>query len=244
MTNGNAEKERMMRYILRVIDFETTGIPTDDVEHSVCEYGFVDVDAATKEILQAHGGLVKPSTDMDIEALATHHISERDAMQNGIGWDAAQNILLREKAGEGVEIIFVAHNADYEKKFFNPDSAKWIDTYKVALKLYPDAPRHTNQVLKYYLGIADATHHHPPHRALPDCQVSAEILLKMSKEMTFNEMIHISKQPPFLTKISFGKHKGERFDDLPYDYCQWLSRQTDMDEGVKAAVARRLDKGF
>ena len=234
-----------MRYILRVIDFETTGIPDDDREHSVCEFGFVDVCAETKEILKAHGQLVRPTTEMDIQARATHHIDPNEAIEKGLPWDNAHNILERESNGDDTTIIFVAHNADFEKQFFNPDGAKWIDTYKVALKLLPDAPAHNNQFLKYFLGIQDKPEHHPPHRALPDCHVTAQVLLRLADESaTFNEMIHISKQPPYLTRIGFGKHKGEKFDDLPYDYCQWLSRQTDMDEGVKCAVQRRLDKGI
>lgn len=231
-----------MTYILRTIDFETTGIPTDDVEHSVCEFGFVDMDAETKEVLKAHDALVVPTTEMDIEAQAVHHITFKQAC-GGFPWDNAHDILLRESASDENTIIYVAHNADYEKQFFKPEGARWIDTYKVALVLYPDAPRHTNQVLKYYLEIEDAPHHHPPHRALPDCHVTTEILKKMSEKMTFNEMIHISKQPPYLTKIAFGKHEGTRFEDLPYDYCQWVLKQ-DFDEGVKAGAQRRIDIGL
>ena len=228
-----------MKYILRIIDFETTGLPTEDNEHSVCEFAFVDVCAETREVLQSHGQLVKPTTDMDIEAQATHHISPEQA-QSGLPWEKAEQILLRESVTDQTVIIYVAHNADYEKKFFNPDGAKWIDTYKVALRFYPDAPRHTNQVMKYYLGIADRPEHHPPHRALPDCVVTADVLLAMAQLASFNEMIHVSKQPPYLTRIAFGKHRGEKFEDLPHDYLKWLSGQSDMDEGVQAAVQRVL----
>jgi exodeoxyribonuclease X len=228
-----------MKYILRIIDFETTGLPDEDNEHSVCEFAFVDICAQTKALEKAHGQLVKPTTGMDIEAQATHHISPEEA-QAGLPWESAKNILENESKTPETIIIYVAHNADYEKNFFNPDGAKWVDTYKVALKLYPDAPRHTNQVLKYYLGIDNKPDHHPPHRALPDCMVTADVLLMMSKEMSFNDMIQVSKQPPYLTRIAFGKHRGEKFEDLPRDYLEWLSKQSDLDEGVNAAIKRVL----
>lgn len=228
-----------MKYILRVIDFETTGIPDDDNEHSVCEFGFVDVCAESKELLKQHGQLASPTTDMDVQARATHHIDPKEAM-TGLPWGNAEKILTHESATPETTIIYVAHNADFEKKFFDPENAMWIDTYKVALVLYPDAPGHSNQVLKYYLGVEDKPEHHPPHRALPDCMVTAEILLKMAELKTFNEMIQISKQPAYLTKIGFGKHRGEKFEDLPKDYLQWISRQHDMDAAVVAAANRYL----
>lgn len=227
-----------MKYILRVTDFETTGIPKEDERHSVIEAAFVDVCAETKTILGSRQMLVKPTTNMDVRALATHHISHQEATQEGVRWD--QSRILMATAPEGSTLVYVAHNADFEKQFFNPEGSLWIDTYKVALVLYPDAPSHSNQVLKYYLGIENKAHHHPPHRALPDCHVTAEILIKMAEHKTFNEMIQISKEPPYLTKISFGKHRGQKFEDLPKDYLQWLTGQKDMDAAVIAAAKRYL----
>lgn len=229
-----------IQYILRVIDFETTGIPKEGKEHSVVEAAYVDVDAATKERKNSFQTLVAPTTPMDIEALATHHISQQEAL-TGITWGKAQQEL--QAKYENQELIYVAHNADFERKFFDPTGAKWIDTYKVALKLHPDAPRHTNQVLKYYLGIADREHHHPPHRALPDCEVTAEVLQVLGQICTFNEMIHISKQPPYFTRLTFGKHRGERYEDVPTNYLRWIVGQKDMDEGVIAAARRALENG-
>lgn len=230
----------MKEYILRVIDFETTGIPSDDNKHSLIEAAYVDINAGSKakEIKRFYGSLVVPTTDMDIEALATHHITVKEATEKGVECGYALGSLQSHLENE--DLTYVAHNAKFEQQFFNPDNSKWIDTYKIALKLYPDSPRHTNQVLKYYLGVEDQLEHHPPHRALPDCYVTAEILRVMSEKISFNEMIQISKEPPYLTKIGFGKHRGEKFEDLPQDYLHWLSRQLDMDDGVKAAVERVL----
>ena len=153
----------MVNYILRVIDFETTGIPTAEISHSVCEYGYVDIIPETKNIYSEKENIVKPSTPMDIEARSVHHISDELIFNNGIEWNDAYEDLTNSTID--TKYIYVAHNADFEKKFFNPENSIWIDTYKVALKLYPDAPRHTNSVLKYYLEITDKEHHHPPHRS-------------------------------------------------------------------------------
>lgn len=226
------------QYILRIIDFETTGIPSEDNPHSVVEAAFIDIDAETKQEVSNYKTLVVPTTDMDLEARAVHHISHEEATGKGLRWAIVAS-KIEEKSDDQV-IVYVAHNADYEKNFFNPDGALWIDTYKVALKLYPDAPKHSNQVLKYFLDIRDADNHHPPHRALPDCRVTSKILIKMADKIKLNEMIHISKQPPYLTKMPFGKHYGEKFEDIPHDYLRWISGQSDIDEAVIAAANRVL----
>lgn len=212
---------------LRVIDFETTGIPEEGVEHSVCEAAYVD--ANTEDgFFSAYSSLVTPTTEMSIEALAVHHIND---FTGAISWERAQEELIDNDA------IYVAHNADFEKQFFNPEGSQWIDTWKCALKLYPDAPRHTNQVLKYFLEIRDDILDHPPHRALPDCYVTVKILKAMLEKVSVEDMIRVSDEPPYLTKIDFGKHRGEKFADLPPSYLDWLSKQ-DMDEGVLEAVKR------
>lgn len=231
----------MTQYVLRVIDFETTGIPSDDEKHSVVEAAYLDIDAETKTLISNRHTLVKPETPMDIRSLAVHHITEEEASQHGMSWlDVKVSMQVQQK---DQEVIYVAHNANFEKQFFDPPGFKWIDTYKVALYLYPDAPSHSNQVMKYYLGIKDNEAHHPPHRALPDCFVTAEIILKMSDLTTFSNMIKISKQPPYFTRLTFGKHKGMKYEEAPTDYLQWLVRQQDMDEGVIAAANRALHHG-
>lgn len=227
------------KYTLRVIDFETTGVPDDESKHSVVEAAYVDICPETKSRCHFFETLVMPETTMDIEALATHHITAEEANGLGIKWEDSQSKLTEIRDPKEV-LIYVAHNAEFEKKFFNPEGVYWIDTYKVALKLYPDAPRHSNQVLKYYLKIKDSPDHHPPHRALPDCYVTSEILLKMMEEIRVSDMVKISKQPPYLTRIGFGKHRGKKFEDLPKGYLEWLLGQGDMREGVKEAAERAL----
>lgn len=41
----------MEKFILRIIDFETTGIPKEGVQHSVVEFAYVDVCPIEKKIL-------------------------------------------------------------------------------------------------------------------------------------------------------------------------------------------------
>lgn len=214
---------------IRVIDFETTGLPPDA---SVCEAAFVDLAGNPPSINRDWRTFVQPTTEMSLEALATHHITVAEANDSGIPWADAERIL-----NKTALTVFVAHNADFEKVFFNPDGSRWIDTWKVALRLWPDAPRHTNQVLRYFLELEVGVRAMPPHRALPDAWVTAHILMRAFESATIDQMIQWSDEPAYLTKLSFGKHRGKKFSEVPRDYLQWLLRQ-DMDPGVLAAARR------
>jgi exodeoxyribonuclease X len=55
-----------------------------------------------------------------------------------------------------------------------------------------------------------------------------------------NKMMDISRKPVLLTRMFFGKHKGELFKDIPKDYLQWLSKQDDLDEDMRFTVEHYL----
>ena len=79
----------------------------------------------------------------------------------------------------------------------------------------------------------------PPHRhdALGDILVLEKLFerlfTKMSKDIgpaaVEDKMMDISSKPVLLSRMYFGKHKGERFRDIPVDYLQWLSGKDDLD---------------
>jgi len=217
--------------IIRVIDFETTGLPPDA---SVCEAAFVDLVGEPPVIQRDWRNLVKPTTEMSLEALAVHHITEEEASSSGISWDQAQATLMAEDPN-----IFAAHNADLERAFFDPEHSLWIDTWKVGLRLWPDAPRHTNQVLRYYLKLDVGVRAMPPHRALPDAWVTAHILAEALKTKSVDDLLRWTDEPPYLTTVHFGKHSGKLFSEVPRDYLEWILRQ-DMEPGVIAAAKREL----
>lgn len=219
--------------ILRVIDFETTGV---DDPCSVVEAAYYDYDPERRVPAGGWSSLVVPQHPIDVRARAVHHISYEEASDIGISWDCA----VRKLEDCDDDVIYVAHNADFERRFFNPEGSKWICTYKCALRAWPDAPGHGNQVLRYWLGLDIGDEAMPPHRAMPDCIVTSAILYRLlSGAESANHLMRWTEQPPYLTKIGFGKHRGELFSDLPTDYLRWIIRQ-DMDEGVLAAANREL----
>ena len=223
--------------IIRVIDFETTGLPPDA---SVCEAAFVDIDTGNDNpaipIERHWWHLVKPTTEMSLEARATHHITDEEIQEQSIAWEEAYKCM----TALAVD-AYCAHNADFEKAFFNPKGSRWIDTWKVALRLWPDSPSHSNQVLRYFLNLSVGADAMPPHRALPDAHVTAHILLRALEEAAVDELLQWSNDPPYLTKLNFGKHRGRKFSEVPKDYLEWIIKQ-DMEPGVIAAAHRELAK--
>jgi len=223
--------------LLRVIDFETDGMPPDA---RLCEVGWCDVrtyDDDPAEIGDPIGVLVNPNRPMPPEARAIHHISDADlvgAPEIGAG-------LMKLSAGE--PDIFVAHNAKFEQEFYTGGGKPWICTLKVARRIWPECPNHTNQCLRYWLGIEleDALAM-PPHRAAPDAYVTAHILLAMIQHASFEQMIEWSSAPSLLPRVTFGKYRGQDWSALPPDYLSWLVNKSDMDVDTKFTAKHHLDQ--
>jgi len=221
--------------MIRIIDFETTGIPP---EADVVEAAFLDIDEIRREPIASdfagHAFIVKAARQVTPEARAAHHITDVE-ISRGSNWQEIKAILSKGS-------IFCAHNADFEKAFFNPNGSRWIDTYKCALRLWPEAPRHTNQVLRYFLdGCDPGKFGMPPHRALPDCRVTALVLIKALSLATVEQLIAWSADPPLLPRVPMGKHFGKPWSEVPTDYLEWATRQ-DFDSAVAHTVRIELQK--
>lgn len=233
---------------IRVIDFETTGMPEGAGGAAVCEVGRCDV---IGRVVDETTGLREWSVDTDSlaavlcnpgrpippEIRAIHHIADADVA------DAiAATVALDGIGGEHVDAV-AAHNAKFEQAFYPGGSAPWICTYKVALRLWPEAPSHSNQVLRYWLGMelpADLAM--PPHRAGPDAFVTAHILARELNLGTasFDDMVRWSAGPALLPRITFGKYRGSKWEAAPSDYLSWIADKSDMDADVKANARHHL----
>lgn len=215
--------------IARVIDYETTGTP-DDEHAEVIELGRIDVDLSTREIVNPWHSLACPRGPIPAVTKAVHHIIEADvatAPQARELWEPFYD-------GCGPADILVAHNAKFERHFHDGDGRPWIDTYKVARVVWPEAPTHSNQGLRYWLDLpVDRDRADPPHRALPDAYVTAHLFVRLMDHKTPAEMIHITKYPALLRVMNFGKHKGTTFEAAPLDYLEWIRDKSDLDEDTK-----------
>lgn len=228
--------------LIRVADLETTGTD-EDPGAEIIEIARVDLILSTQDIGNGWSTLVRPTMPIPPEAMAVHHITDAEVAQA----PALREVMDDFAEEMGAADLFAAHNAKFEQHFLPHWPDRWICTYRCALIVWPDAPGHGNQVLRYWLGLdaeQDFSYEEamPPHRAYPDAFVTAFILRRLLRERTVDELLLYSKHPALLPVMRFGKHKGMKFTDAPSDYLVWIRDKSDMGEDVKFSARYWLQK--
>jgi exodeoxyribonuclease X len=199
------------RQTLRVIDLETTGRNASD--GGVVEVGWQD--------LVLDGGpasmLINPGRKISPETSAIHHIVDED-VAGAPPWHLAAQRILKPEAPQRV-IALAAHRAAFEQRWCLAALTRgtpWICTYKCALRLWPDAPTHSNQGLRYWRRPSglDRETGLPAHRAGPDAYVTAHHLRDMLALASLDRLIAWSAEPALLPRIPYGSHRGRNWRDL------------------------------
>lgn len=227
---------------IRVVDFETTGLPEDQIK-GVCEIGWTDLSDDWK-LDGPHSMLVNPGHPIPAVTRAVHHISDAD-VEGAASPDSAFRLLM---TGMEAGDVFAAHNAKFEQEFFGGGSYPWICTMQCARHLFPDAPGHSNQVLRYHLDLDseedfDSAAAMPPHRAGPDTLVTAGLLRRLVFASSVPRLIELTTAPVVLRNVTFGKHRGSKWADLPRDYLQWVAFKSDLGADEKHTARHILGPG-
>lgn len=171
---------------------------------------------------------VKNVKPISFGAMATHLITEMDLM-GAPDLEVAMNV-----AGLRDDCVCVAHNAKFDKGVVAPylQDVPWVCTWKVAMRLVPDAESHSNMALWFELGLARRLPDEAgsmPHRALFDSFVTSDLMRHFLWSMDIEEMIKVSAEPVLLKKVRFGKHRDQLWRDVPLSYMEWCLTQ-DFDE--------------
>lgn len=229
--------------LLRVIDIETTGMAPPA---EIIEFGRVDVLSKedTWHVERPMARLYRPLNGIPPETMAVHHITEAD-FAGDTPVCSEDRLRLAVQGGSKPEVL-VAHNCSFERLFISDtvtDDLPWICTFKVALRIWPNAPGHSNQVLRYWRSLSlDAALAMPPHRAGPDAWVTAHLLTDLLKEASIETMIAWTLEPKLLPKVTFGKHRGLSWEEVPLDYLQWMAGQRDMDPDAIWCAKQEIDR--
>jgi exodeoxyribonuclease X len=223
---------------VRVIDIETTGI--DPETDAIIEIASVDL-LKDGTITNQRSTLVQPPIPVPPESSAVHHLIDED-----LTFAPQIDDVLDQFRGADA---YVAHNADFERSFLERHlgDALWVCTYKASLRIWPDLLSHSNQALRYRMGFVNPfgidRHTLSPHRAHSDAIVTAPVFQEITKHATWPELVRWSNEPALYTRLPMGKHRGQRFDEVPEDYLRWIvEAQNEVREEVKASARYWLDR--
>lgn len=226
---------------VRVIDLETTGSAATDV----CEIGWQDVVCDQDghwTVNDERGQLfVNPGRSITPQTMAIHHISDADVADARFWKETAPPIL---KPDGGV-LALAAHRAAFEQRYCTPrlsGGARWICTWKCALRVWPDMPGFSNQVLRYARmpeGL-DRAIGLPAHRALPDAYVTAHHLRDMLNTVSVEQLLSWSDEPGLLPRVPAGPERGKPWGRLADPVLAEFAR--DRDENVRFSAHTEMDR--
>ena len=231
--------------MIRVVDFETTGVAPPAV---VIEVGTCDVVggmSSEERSIEGPRSYLCGADKVPAETRAIHHISPSELE----GWPKfyAQPFV-QACLGDGVTAL-AAHHADFEGQWLGQvlGDLPMICTYKAALRLWPDAPSHSNQCLRYWLeeqGLTkiDAALAQPAHRAGPDAYATAHLLAACLELTSVADLIAWTKEPKLLPTIPIGKQRGAKWPDVEEGFLRWMLRTVDMDSDLKWNAQRELNR--
>lgn len=229
---------------IRVIDFETTGF---DADAKVIELGWCDYDVETKQI----GDPVSDLFHVDVippESRAVHHIGLADIPAAAQPFDPFACVLM--PADAMAITFFAAHNSAFESQFLGDiEHRRMICTYKAALRVWPDAPSHSNGALRYWLEDAgkislDLAKAYPAHRAGPDAYITAHLLGALFEAgATGREMVAWTREPAVLPRCPIGTPwRGMKWAEVDFGFLKWMANKPDMEPDHKWNAQQELDR--
>ncbi len=229
--------------ILRVIDFETTGLGPSD---KVIESGWWDFwpkgEGFTMGKARYH---YAPS--IAPEARSACHIWPED-IADAKPFDPED--FIAEAVAAGIS-GFAAHNASFERQFLGralEGTIPLICTFKAALRVWPDAPAFNNFALAYWLmdngkiridrGLSS-----PPHRALPDSYVTALILSALYADGAVGkDLMRWSREPALYPTCPIGEFRGKPWGEVADGFLKWMANKPELDSDYRWCAQREIDR--
>lgn len=225
---------------LEATDFAPAGVP---VEIGMCDLHQLAQPGPTGSrfaVLGPIATLLNPMVPIPPQTSAVHHIVDEDValaprFEDVVGvFTGAPDVL-----------AYVAHNIGMERHYLGAHTGNtpWICTWKCALHLWPDAPSHSNQALRYWLkpDCLNREMATPAHRAGPDAYVTAFLLEAMLQAATLQQLIDWTNMPALLVRIPFGNLKGRPWTEADDGFLDWVLER-DFDEDVMFTAAHHRDQ--
>lgn len=219
-----------------VADVETTGM--DAKKDEIVELSFIEIDEDLNEICRL-SRKVNPQIPICPAASAVHGIINSDVAEAPTLAEVLQPF------GEDYfeDVFLIAHNAQFDQRFLDKfwNIQGVFCTLRAARKMYPDAPNHKLQTLRYFMEL-DVEREAAAHSAEGDVAVLVSMLRQMvgESEQPLAEFVDLMLEPIQVDTMPFGKYKGCALNSLPLSYVKWLRKLPDLDSDLEAS----LDKIF
>jgi DNA polymerase III epsilon subunit family exonuclease len=216
-----------------VIDTETTGL--DARSDKLVEIAAVRLKHG--RAFEFFYTLINPGSPIPPAASSIHHITD-SIVARSPSWDEVRG----EFSSFVGESPIVAHNASFDRNFLSEfQRHTWLCNYRLSLHLWPEAPSHANQALRYWLGIELEVD--KAHRALDDARVTTALFqyglqLLEQKKVSLSPLSlqqYIDALIPIATMPN-GKHRGPPLSELPDSYLNWALENTFDDEDLRASL--------
>lgn len=229
---------------IRVIDMETTGF---DASSKVIELGWCDYEVETGQVGDPASAMFYVDA-IPPESRAVHHIGPADIPATAQPFDAFSSVFL--PADTMAITFFAAHNSAFECQFLGDlEHRRIICTYKAALRMWPDAPSHSNGALRYWLEDAgkispDPAKAYPTHRAGPDAYITAHLLRALFEAgATGKEMVVWTRGPAVLPRCPIGTPwRGMKWSEVDAGFLRWMANNATMEADNKWNAQRELDR--
>lgn len=213
-----------------VVDTETTGL---EPGAQVVELAAVWLDENTLRTTYAHSTLVRPTVPVQPDARAAHHITDEELAA------APQAAQLPLHAMLPPHAHMAAHNVEFDAAMLRgtwpttPLPARHICTFKCSRHAWPQAPRHSNQVLRYWLDLpVPRAAGLPAHRALADAHVTTAVLQQLLQLYDVDQLVEMTRRPALLHTVTFGQHRGKLWSAVDKGFLRWILGK-DFDEDTK-----------
>lgn len=224
--------------VVRVLDFEATGLETDAL---IVEVGYTDLNTRTREIGPTVATLCRVPS-MPPETRAVHHIRAEETQ----GFPPYDRRCLFEQAVRDGIWGWAAHSSQFEERYILGHLPMFC-TNKAALRLWPEAPGQSVFALLYWLedrGLVefDQVRAHPPHRAGPDSYATAILLRSMLEAgVTGNTLRQWSAEPRIFPTVPIGNWRGHPWRDPDRGFLEWILRKID-DPDIRFNAALELER--
>ena len=178
----------------------------------------------------------KPSKEITLGAMATHHIIPADLVS------------CRPSAEFALPAcdFLVGHNVDFDWKAAGEPNVKRICTLALSRYLFPDLGSHTQSAMIYHLFPDEQAQEwcKGAHNAAADVMMCYELMKALADEMkgrdipcdTWEDIWQASEVARIPTVMTFGKHKGTKLEDVPSSYVKWILAQPDVDPYLRQAL--------